>query len=592
MVQRDVSPVLASRRQGPRLTRSVFADLAIRMVGLGLATGVAFPFFVLPLGVEAQQALSARFFAATVAAGLMVGGVNFLLCRVVVGERVRLISARMRLIGDTIRLATATGDWSDCDVERCRVPADSDDELGESARAFNQLVDAIERLHTVETELEVSRSQARTDELTGLGNRRHFYLASEAQLHAARAEGRPLALLLIDLDRFKEINDTLGHHVGDDLLRQLTRRLEHALPDASVLARLGGDEFVALLPAALGAREAVRAAESFLAVLDRPFALDGLLAHVRASVGIALCPDHGDDRSTLLRHADMAMYSAKANGGGIEVYATGGDEHSLDRVVLAGELRAGLDRDELVLHYQPKADLATGAVTSAEALLRWRHPSRGLLAPAAFLPLAEQHGLMRQITLQVLDRALAQAIDWQRAGRSLRVAVNLAAANLLDVRFPDEVADLLRRSGASPDLLQLEITEGTIMVDPVRVLDVVARLSELGVALALDDFGTGYSSLAYLKRLPIQELKIDRSFIMDMDNSRDDAVIVRSTVELARNLGLRVVAEGVETQQVWDQLVEFGCHTVQGYLLSPPLPAEQLAAWLDDASVRAGGRLH
>jgi diguanylate cyclase len=317
-----------------------------------------------------------------------------------------------------------------------------------------------------------------------------------------------------------------------------------------------------------------------LVIVDEPFELGALLAHVRVSVGIAVGSEHGTNPSTLLRNADLALYRAKAAGGGSELYASERDEDSLDRVVLAGELRAALDDGQLVVHYQPQADLTTGAVHSVEALVRWQHPTRGLLAPAVFLPLAEEHGLMRRVTLRVLELATAQAVAWQRAGRQLRVAVNLAPANLLDVRFPDEVADVLRRCGASPELLQLEITEDTIMVDPIRALDVVARLGELGLAFSLDDFGTGYSSLAYLKRLPIQELKIDRSFVMNMDDNRDDVVIVQSTVDLGRNLGLTVIAEGVETQETWERLAGFGCHGAQGYYLSPPLPPDELDAWL------------
>jgi diguanylate cyclase (GGDEF)-like protein len=419
-------------------------------------------------------------------------------------------------------------------------------------------------------ELDVTREQARTDELTGLGNRRHVMLELDERLRATGQGAAPFGVLLVDVDRFKEINDTLGHHVGDELLRQLARRLRRALGEDAVLARLGGDEFVALVSAPGGTPDAVAAAHGFLA----------LLAHVRASVGLALAPDHGDDRSVLLRHADVAMYRAKAGGGGVGVYADEADEHGLERIVLAGELRAALDGEGLVVHYQPKADLATGAVTSVEALVRWQHPTRGLLAPGVFLPLADQHGMLARVTSRVLEIAAAQAVAWAGAGRPLRVAVNLAPANLLDARFPDEVAALLRRTGLDPGLLQLEITENTIMVDPVRVLDVVARLAELGLSFALDDFGTGYSSLAYLKRLPVRELKIDRSFVMDMDRSRDDAVIVRSTVDLARNLGLTVVAEGVETHETWERLAAFGCHAAQGFFLSRPLPADELEGWI------------
>jgi diguanylate cyclase len=432
-----------------------------------------------------------------------------------------------------------------------------------------------------EAELALSRDEARTDELTGLGNRRHFLQQLEPRLRVASTGGEPVGLLLIDIDRFKEINDALGHHVGDNVLRQLASRLQGSLGDAAVVARLGGDEFVVLVPAAAGSADAMRAAEHVLTVLDEPFKLDGLLAHVRASIGVALSSEDVTDPSTLLRHADLALYRAKAAGGGSELYASDRDDYSLHQVVLAGELRGAVDNGQLVVHYQPKADLPSGAVRSVEALVRWEHPSRGLLAPAVFLPIAEEHGLMRRLTLRVLGLATAQAVTWARAGRQLRVAVNLAPANLLDVRFPDEVAELLRRCEASPDMLQLEITEETIMVDPVRVLDVVARLGELGLSFSLDDFGTGYSSLAYLKRLPIQELKIDRTFVMEMDDNRDDAVIVRSTIDLAHNLGLTVIAEGVETQMTWDRLTQFRCNGAQGYVISPPLPPDELEAWLD-----------
>jgi diguanylate cyclase len=433
-----------------------------------------------------------------------------------------------------------------------------------------------------EAELAFSQAQARTDELTGLGNRRHFVQELEARLQAAGAGGEPAGLLLIDIDRFKEINDALGHAVGDDLLRQLGMRIQRALGEGAFIARLGGDEFVAIVPASAGAADALEAAEKLLVAVDEPFALEELLAHVRVSVGVAIGPEHGADPTTLLRHADLALYRAKAAGGECELYASAGDDGSLDRVVLAGELRVALDDGQFVLHYQPKADLVTGEVRSVEALVRWQHPTRGLLMPAVFLPLAEEHGLMRRLTLWVLELATTQAVAWRRAGRQLQVAVNLAPANLLDVRFPDEVADVLRRCEASPQLLQLEITEDTIMVDPIRVLDVVARLAELGLAFSLDDFGTGYSSLAYLKRLPLQELKIDRSFVMDMDDNRDDAVIVRSTVDLARNLGLTVIAEGVETEETWEQLAQFGCDGAQGYYISKPVPPDQLEAWLAD----------
>jgi len=434
---------------------------------------------------------------------------------------------------------------------------------------------------TTRDELARTRAQARTDQLTGLANRRGLLDSVHAPLAAAAAgHGPPIGVLLVDLDRFKEVNDAIGHHVGDKLLRQLGERLRRALPDAPVVARLGGDEFVVVSRAPEGVASAERSATMVLDVLAEPFPLEGILIHVRASIGVAVAPDHAADAGGLLRHADVAMYRAKASGGGVCVYRADRDEFTLERVVLASELRAAMDTGELVVHYQPQADTQTGEVVSVEALVRWEHPTRGLLTPDLFLPLAEQQGLMGMLTERVLELAARQAVAWERAGHSLRVAVNLASANLLDVGFPDHVASLLERTGARAEQLMLEITEDTISIDPVRVLDVAARLHGLGLALALDDFGTGSSSLVHVKRLPIQELKIDRSFVMEMERSHDDAIIVRSTVELGRNLGLFVVAEGVETASAWKALAAFGCDKVQGYFLSRPLPPDVFYAWL------------
>jgi diguanylate cyclase len=428
--------------------------------------------------------------------------------------------------------------------------------------------------------LERNRILALTDDLTGLANRRAFYAHAEDRIAAAIGAGRSTVLLLIDLDRFKELNDTLGHAAGDDLLRQLAERLTRVMPASALLSRLGGDEFVVLMPAGSGADAARTAARRLREALEEPFELDGLRTSVRASVGAAIAPVHGADRATLLRHADIAMYSAKARRTDIEIYAPDEDEHSRERIALGGRLPDAMELDELVLHFQPKVELTTGRVTGVEALVRWRHPERGLLGPREFLPLAEQHGLMHRMTLHVLGLALRQQAAWRRGGVELQTAVNISAANLLDPRFPVDVADLVARHRAPAGSLVFELTEDTVMADPERALDALAQLGELGVGLALDDFGTGYSSLAQLKRLPVQELKIDRSFVLDMVADSDDAVIVRSTVELARNLGLRVVAEGVETAAAYEQLARYGCHAVQGYHVSGPLPAPQLVAWL------------
>ena len=432
--------------------------------------------------------------------------------------------------------------------------------------------------------LEQARSvEANTDELTGLANRRSFYAHLDRRLAALTVTGESAALLLLDLDHFKEFNDSLGHGAGDDLLSEVARRLRACVPAATFIARLGGDEFVVLLPDGSGEQQAADAAHAVQQALAEPVELAGLACHASASVGIAVAPEHGLDRTTLLRRADIAMYRAKHGATAVELFDDVEDDASRGHLELAGELRHALAHDELVLHYQPKAHLASGAVDCVEALVRWQHPRLGLLAPDAFLPVAERHGLMRRVTAVVLEQALRQQADWRRRGIDLTVAVNLAAADLLDVRFPEEVAALLERIGTPRGALQLEITENTVMVDPERVLATLARLGDLGVTFALDDYGTGHSSLTYLKRLPVRELKIDRSFVTDLAAAHDNAVIVRSTIGLARSLGMRVVAEGVESAEDWQQLSEFGCDVAQGFYLGRPMPAGELAAWLDPA---------
>jgi len=418
--------------------------------------------------------------------------------------------------------------------------------------------------------------EAQTDELTGLANRRRLYEAADQLLE----DGGAAAMLLLDLDRFKELNDTLGHNIGDEILCQIASRLSLAMPQDGLLARLGGDEFVALLGAGHDEAQAVAAAERLQQALEAPCVLDGLLITVQASIGVAVAPQNAATRPELLRCADVAMYQAKSHHTGVERYQATGDEHTRDRLLLVSELRNALDGDELVLHYQPKVSVSDGSFAGVEALVRWQHSRLGLLFPDTFVPLAEREGLMRLLTLDVLERALAQQDTWRRGGLSVPVAVNLSPANLLDSRLPDDVAALLEKYGASPRMLELEITEETLMRDPKRALDSLARISELGVEFTLDDFGTGYSSLAQLKRMPVRTLKIDRSFIMNMSDSPDDANIVRSTIQLGHSLDLRVVAEGVETPEHLQTLREFGCDVAQGYLLSRPIDPDALTAWL------------
>jgi diguanylate cyclase (GGDEF)-like protein len=426
-------------------------------------------------------------------------------------------------------------------------------------------------------ELALRRVQAVTDELTGLPNRRALYERIRRAI-AGRPDGQ-LTLLLIDLDGFKEVNDSLGHNAGDLLLREIGPRLRDALREEDLLARLGGDEFGVLIEDA-GVDNAVAVASRVRTALERPLEVEGLELMVDASIGIAAYPEHGTDADALMQHADVAMYHAKVARTGCEVYTPERDASSRDRLGLLGGLRRAIDGGELVLHYQPKADLAGGDVVAVEALVRWQHPERGLLGPGEFLPAAEQTALMRPLTLRVLDVALADCRRWLDAGRTLSVAVNLAVANLIDRGFPAEVAAALDRHGVPAELLQLEITENVVMADPARALEVLDALRSLGVGLSLDDFGTGHSSLAYLRRLSVDEIKIDRSFVSEMVADPDAAAIVRHTIDLARSLRLRVVAEGAEDAETWAALESAGCDLGQGYFLSRPIPAAQLEAWL------------
>jgi diguanylate cyclase (GGDEF)-like protein len=426
-----------------------------------------------------------------------------------------------------------------------------------------------------------NRHQALHDSLTGLPNRTLFRDRAAQALLAARREGAAVGVLLMDLDRFKDVNDSLGHHTGDELLRQVGERVRARLRASDTVARLGGDEFAVLLPGVTDAAAAAAVGRELRAALEPPFTLsDAQLLHADASVGVALFPDHGADADALIQRADVAMYQAKRDRAGVAEYDADSDQSSPERLALLAELSRAIDRDELVLHYQPKVNL-TGGIDGAEALLRWQHPERGLIPPAEFIPFAEQTGLMRPLTAWVLEAALRQASDWRRDGLDIALAVNLSAANLADPALPDDIEQLLHRMDVPPDRLTLEITESTAMADPARARTLLVRLRELGVGLSIDDFGTGHSSLAYLSALPVTELKIDRSFVMSIATDDGDAAIVRSTIDLGHNLGLRVVAEGVEDDATLHWLRDHGCDLAQGYGLSRPLPAADVAAWLD-----------
>ena len=433
------------------------------------------------------------------------------------------------------------------------------------------------------------RRQARTDDLTGLPNRRALYADAPALLTLSRVAARQQhsALLLLDLDRFKEVNDSLGHDAGDRLLVEVSARLAATLSGQAMLARLGGDEFAVLLGRA-GEPEATALARELGDTLSRPFVLDGLAVETRASIGIALFPEQGRDLSDLLRRADMAMYRAKSTRVGAHVYRSEDDSHGDTRLRTLHELRQAISQDQLLVYYQPKVSLLTGAVTGVEALVRWQHPTRGLLLPEDFLDLVEESGLMHELTRIVLAKALDQAVEWQAGGHALTIAVNMSASSLVDVQLPEQILQMVGDRGLTASALMLEITEDFLMSDRDRARAVLTRLRDAGIQIAVDDFGTGYSSLSYLRDLPIDELKLDRSFVLPMADDPRASSLVASTIDLAHSLGLRMVAEGVESGAAYDELARYGCDHAQGFFMSRPVPAVELDLWLGARRLAAG----
>jgi diguanylate cyclase (GGDEF)-like protein/PAS domain S-box-containing protein len=458
------------------------------------------------------------------------------------------------------------------------------DANGEPEFAIEMIENATER-KLAEEQLRVyaeqSEYQALHDALTGLPNRVLFRDRIEHELARLERENAGLAVALVDLDRFKEINDTLGHASGDHVLREVADRLQGCLRGSDTVARLGGDEFGLVLPGQGGRDELTSLLDKLRAAVEEPIELDGLPLAVEASIGVALAPRDGRSVEELLQRADIAMYEAKHENRPYAFYERGADHHDPLQLTVVAELRSAIAQGELVLHYQPQAALSDGRVERVEALLRWVHPSRGLLGADEFIPQALETGLMKPLTLFVLDEAVRQVRHWRDDGLDVAVSVNVGTRNLLDSAFPDDVAGVLERWSVDPSRLELEITESTILGDPFRTRIVLERLHRLGVRLSIDDFGTGYSSLAYLRELPVAEIKIDRSFVLGMEREESgNAVIVRAAVDLGRNLGLTVVAEGVETDAAWQALAGLGCELAQGFLLSHPLPPEELAAWL------------
>lgn len=453
------------------------------------------------------------------------------------------------------------------------VNVERSDEIGVLASSLNHMRGGI-----AEREQRIL-SLAYEDSLTGLANRSKFNAQLEQAIAGAAAANTGLTILMMDLDRFKYVNDTLGHGVGDHVLREVGGRLVNVVKRATCFARLGGDEFAILLERK-GDEAFTDTAQAIIDALEVPILYHGQPLDVGTSIGIAHFPEHGSDAQTLVRNADIAMYVAKRNKSGFASYDARYDSSQQEHLSLLGELRRAVEQNELRLHYQPKVSLRSSNVSAVEALVRWVHPTRGLVSPALFIPFAEHTGYIKVLTRWVLREAIRQCGEWVAQGLALRVSVNISARDLMSRDLPQCISELLANHGVEPSLLCLEITESGFMEDPVHAQKVLDELAALGLQLSVDDYGTGYSSLSYIMRLPVQELKIDRSFISRMVGNEDIATIVRSTIELGHNLGLKVVAEGVEDAAAWNLLQTLGCDDAQGYFMSKPLDAESLANWM------------
>ena len=454
------------------------------------------------------------------------------------------------------------------------VAVDGDREIGDLARAFNQMREGISL-----REGQIRRL-AYWDKLTGLPNRDQFLDQLTGAIDTAKQGAGVCSVLMLDLDRFKHVNDVLGHSFGDALLCEVARRLESVLVRRTDnVARLGGDEFAILLPGQ-GVAQARAIAERLRQALEQPMQVERQAIDMSAGIGLATYPEHADAAELLLSRVEIAMYAAKHRRAGVLVYDATFDRRSQDTLSMLSELRRAVEGDELVLYFQPKLALADGALTGVETLVRWIHPQRGFVAPDDFIPFAEQTGYITEITQWVMRKSVRQAACWQAEGLDLIIAVNLSTRDLMDLELPRRFAEILASERVAATRFCLEITESAIMDDPQRALSTLDRLHAMGFLLSIDDFGTGYSSLAYLKRLPVDELKIDRSFVGGVETDRDDAVIVRSTIALGHNMGLKVVAEGIENEAIWQILRHAGCDVGQGYFMSKPIPAPQLGQWI------------
>jgi len=450
-------------------------------------------------------------------------------------------------------------------------------EISQLAIGFNAFTSELQEAHQNLEKL------AFTDSLTGLPNRDLFYDRLNQLILLCKRDGLVFSLFMMDLDRFKYINDTLGHHIGDQLLGQAGERIRTVVREADTIARLGGDEFAALLPKVVDIQGARIVAERIGAAMSEPFMIEGNSLHAGVSIGMVMFPYHGEIQNELMQRADVAMYYAKNHQLGYAFYETEIDSHNVLELTMETELKHALQNNLLKLFYQPKIYIETGEVYGVEALLRWIHPERGFIPPDSFIPMAEQTGLIHPLTEWVLKTAVEQARQWHNKGIMLNVAINLSAQSLRDPGLIESIETVLREANLEPGYLTLELTETAVMSDPQRALEILTALDEKGVMLSIDDFGTGYSSLSYLKRLPVDEIKIDRSFVMEMDGDNNDKVIVQSTIDLAHNMGLKVIAEGVETDQSWQALKALGCDMGQGYFMCRPIDVESLEEWFENS---------
>ncbi|MCE2509865.1 MAG: EAL domain-containing protein [Alphaproteobacteria bacterium] len=448
-------------------------------------------------------------------------------------------------------------------------------ELDETYRSVTELTNELVR---TQEELE---QLSLYDPLTGLSNRALFHDRLDRAIALSRRNNTRLAVLMMDLDRFKEINDTLGHDAGDEVLKKVAERLVGTCRESDTLARLGGDEFMAILPTTASLEGTFALAEKIAHTVEVPIALDGSFVDVGISIGIALFPEHGADSSTLFRHADQAMYEAKRLNSGYALYNLARDDQMHRRFLYASELREALERDQLKLEYQPKISLKTGHLVGVEALVRWHHPVHGLVPPGDFIPAAERTAVIKTLTEATISMGLEQVGVWSRQGLSLPVAINVSPRALHDLELPERVIGLLEHWQISTELLVLEITESALMLNLDHILEILNRFHSMGIRISVDDFGTGFSSFAYLKKLPIHEIKIDPSFIANITTNMSDVAIVQSLIYLAERLGVTVVAEGIESGPARDFLTELGCDLAQGYGIGHPMPAPKLPAWIN-----------